>query len=101
DLVDAAELQPIVELYTGLGYEVLQTAAVEGIGIGRLRNALQGRETVVGGQSGVGKSSLLNAVQPGLGLRTGAVSDDSGKGRHTTRVAELIPLEGGGWIVDT
>ncbi len=101
DLVDAADLQPVAELYRGLGYAVIQTAATQGAGIGELREMLVGQETVVGGQSGVGKSSLLNAVQPGLGLRTSHVSDDSGKGRHTTRVAELIPLEQGGWIVDT
>ncbi len=60
-----------------------------------------GKATVLTGQSGVGKSSLLNAIQPGLGLRTATVSHDSGKGRHTTRVAELVPLECGGWVVDT
>ncbi len=101
DLVDAADLQPVAALYAGLGYDVILTAATHGTGIGQLREKLLGQETVVGGQSGVGKSSLLNAVQPGLGLRTSHVSDDSGKGRHTTRVAELIPLEQAGWIVDT
>ncbi|MBX3438512.1 MAG: ribosome small subunit-dependent GTPase A [Planctomycetaceae bacterium] len=101
DLVEPAEIQPFIELYQGLGYEILATSATTGVGIDRLREQLCGKETVVGGQSGVGKSSLLNAVQPGMSLRTGQVSDDSGKGRHTTRVAELLPLQGGGWIVDT
>lgn len=101
DLATPAELQPFQDLYTGLGYPVHCTSAVQETGIERLREQLLGKETVVGGQSGVGKSSLLNAVQAGLALRTGHVSDDSGKGRHTTRVAELIPLDGGGWIVDT
>lgn len=101
DLAETGQLLPIVELYEALGYDVLQTAATHGTGIDQLRERLSHRETVVGGQSGVGKSSLLNAVQPGLGLRTNQVSDESGKGRHTTRVAELIPLEAGGWIVDT
>jgi ribosome biogenesis GTPase len=67
----------------------------------RLRALLRGRETVVSGQSGVGKSSLLNAVQPGLGRRIGEVSGETGKGRHTTRVAELLPLSFGGWVIDT
>lgn len=101
DLAEVGALEPIVALYRGLGYAVHVTSVVRGTGVEPLRQELLGRETVVGGQSGVGKSSLLNAIQPGLKLRTGQVSSDSGKGRHTTRVAELIPLEGGGWIVDT
>ena len=67
----------------------------------RLRELLRGRATVFSGQSGVGKSSLLNAVQPGLGLRVRAVSEVTQKGRHTTTTAELIPLATGGWVVDT
>ncbi|MCA9074693.1 MAG: ribosome small subunit-dependent GTPase A [Planctomycetaceae bacterium] len=101
DLVDQEELHPIIELYTGLGYDVITTVATDAVGIEALREMLVGRETVFAGQSGVGKSSLLNAVQPGLGLRTSQVSDDSGKGRHTTRTTELIPLAGGGWVADT
>jgi ribosome biogenesis GTPase len=101
DLVEPAVIEPVVALYRDLGYRILMVSATTGMGIDLLRDALSGRETVAVGQSGVGKSSLLNAVQPGLGLRTRSVSDDSGKGRHTTRVAELMPLAGGGWIVDT
>jgi ribosome biogenesis GTPase len=56
---------------------------------------------VFSGQSGVGKTSLLNAIQSGLGRLTSHVSDDTGKGRHTTRVAELVPLDSGGWVIDT
>jgi ribosome biogenesis GTPase len=80
---------------------VLLASASTGAGIDELRHLLQGRETVVSGQSGVGKSSLLNAVQPGLRLRTATVSIDSRKGRHTTTSASLIKLEFGGWVVDT
>lgn len=101
DLVEPARIEPIVALYRDLGYRIITVSATACIGIDLLRDALAGRETVAVGQSGVGKSSLLNAVQPGLGLRTKSVSDDSGKGRHTTRVAEVMPLAGGGWIVDT
>lgn len=101
DLVNADELESIVDLYTGLGYDIVRTVATGDVGIETLRRLLIGRETVFAGQSGVGKSSLLNAVQPGLGLRTSHVSDDSGKGRHTTRTTELIPLDSGGWVADT
>jgi ribosome biogenesis GTPase / thiamine phosphate phosphatase len=101
DLADVVALQPIVGLYARLGYEVLLTSAITGGGIDRLRALLIGRETVFAGQSGVGKTSLLNTLQPDLGRRTSHVSAESGKGRHTTRVAELIALEAGGWVVDT
>ena len=79
----------------------LLTSAATGAGIGRLRERLTGRETVFSGQSGVGKSSLLNAISPGLGLRVREVSDVNQKGRHTTTTAQLIKLDCGGWVVDT
>ncbi|WP_437202323.1 ribosome small subunit-dependent GTPase A [Planctomicrobium sp. SH664] len=101
DLGDQTRLQPIIGQYAQLGYETLLTNALTGAGLPQLRRLLRNRETVFTGQSGVGKSSLLNAVQPGLGRSVGDVSSDSGKGRHTTRVTELLPLEGGGWVVDT
>ena len=101
DSIDPAHLQPLIGQYAQLGCEVVLTSATRGDGIDRLRQLLHGKSTVLTGQSGVGKSSLLNVVQPGLGLRTATVSEDTGKGCHTTRVAELIPLTGGGWVVDT
>jgi ribosome biogenesis GTPase len=101
DLVDLVELQPIIGLYSRLGYPVVPTSTVDGTGIVRLRQRLVGHQTVFTGQSGVGKSSLLNAVQPGLALRTGDVSQVTQKGRHTTRSAELLQLHAGGWVVDT
>lgn len=101
DLADIIALQPLVGLYSRLGYQILLTSAATGGGVDRLRSLLVARETVFAGQSGVGKTSLLNAIQPDLGRRTSHVSAESGKGRHTTRVAELIALEGGGWVVDT
>ncbi len=101
DSIEPAHLQPIIGQYAQLGCEVVLTSATRGDGIDRLRQLMNGKATVLTGQSGVGKSSLLNAVQPGLGLRTATVSADSGKGRHTTRVAELVPLTSGGWVVDT
>jgi ribosome biogenesis GTPase len=101
DLGDAVALQPIAGIYARIGYDVVLTSAARGLGLMRLRQLLRGRQAVFAGQSGVGKSSLLNALQPDLALRTGEVSGDSGKGRHTTRVAELIPLGGDAWVIDT
>ena len=101
DLVDAAALQPIAGLYAQLGYDVVLASAATQAGIGRMRQLLMDRETVFAGQSGVGKSSLLNALQPGLLRHTAVVSAWTQKGRHTTRRAELLQLEHGGWVVDT
>jgi len=101
DLANPADLQPLVGVYSQLGYRVLLVSAIKGWGIDALRRLLVGRETAVTGQSGVGKSSLLNVLQPGLDLRVQTVSDETEKGRHTTSTAELIPLSVGGFIVDT
>ncbi len=101
DLVEPADLMPIVGVYAQLGYDVLLVSAETGIGVNRLRDRLASEESVVTGQSGVGKSSLLNAVEPGLHLRVQEVSDETQKGRHTTTTAELIPLSFGGYVVDT
>jgi ribosome biogenesis GTPase len=90
--------------YERIGYDVLYTAAKGGIGIEELRGRLAGRLSIVTGPSGVGKSTLLNALQPGLQLATGEVSSaEEGKGKHTTTHAELLPLEGpeGGYVADT
>lgn len=101
DLADRGALQKVAALYSRCGCDVVLASARDGTGLTWLRTLLADRETVLAGQSGVGKSSLLNAVQPGLALRTAEVSDESRKGRHTTRTARLIPLAGGGWVVDT
>ena len=101
DLGDRAELQEVAGIYRHIGYDVVLASVVTGEGIADLQALLAGHESVFTGQSGVGKSTLINAVDAGLQLRTGAVSPDSGKGRHTTRVAALLPLAAGGWIVDT
>ena len=101
DLVPLADLQPLIGVYGQLGYEVLLLSAATGFGADVLRRRVQGRESVVAGQSGVGKSSLLNAIEPGLDLRVRAVSEENEKGRHTTSVAQLIPLAAGGYVVDT
>lgn len=101
DLVEPATLQPLVGVYSQMGYQVLILSAKTGFGVDRFRRALKGRQSVVAGQSGVGKSSLLNAVDPELGLRVRAVSADTQKGRHATSGARLLPLADGGYVVDT
>jgi ribosome biogenesis GTPase len=101
DLADPAELQVLCGIYGQIGYDVLLVSAAEKLGIDHLQARLRQRQTVFAGQSGVGKSSLLNALQPGLGLRTAEVSDWTRKGKHTTRNAELFEFDFGGWVVDT
>jgi ribosome biogenesis GTPase len=101
DLVDPADYQPLLGLYSQLGIPTLLTSAASGMGIERLRRLLRDRETVFSGQSGVGKSSLLNALQPGLELHVREISESTQKGRHTTTTAELLRLDFGGWVVDT
>lgn len=108
DLVDPAKLAPLVGVYGQLGYSVLAMSAVTGVGIEQLQGLIRGKQSVVAGQSGVGKSSLLNCIQPDLSLRVRAVSEENSKGRHTTTAALLIPLESvsgddrdAGYIVDT
>jgi ribosome biogenesis GTPase len=91
----------VVERYRELEYTVIPTSTTEGVGIDALRDELRGKTSVVVGMSGVGKSSLLNAIQPGLGRRTGDVSESSGRGQHTTTTAELVRLHCGGYVVDT
>ena len=101
DLVDPADLQPVIGVWGQLGYPVLLMSVKDGINIDSLKDFVTGKDSVVTGQSGVGKSSILNAIQDGLDLRVSRVSSDNNKGRHTTTTAELIPLDVGGHIVDT
>ena len=101
DLVGEERARALFATYERIGYRVLYTSAASGQGIDELRGLLAGRISVVTGKSGVGKSSLFNAVKPGLGLAVAEVSEAHGKGRHTTRVAELIALDGGGYLADT
>lgn len=101
DLIDPVEFQPMVGNYSQLGIPTLLTSAETGMGLDRLRRLLKDRQSVISGQSGVGKSSLLNALQPGLGLAVREVSDVNQKGKHTTTTAQLLQLDFGGWVVDT
>ena len=93
--------QQVFGLYVDLGYPVIYTSASTGLGIDELHQQLISKLSVLAGPSGVGKSSLLNALQPGLGLAAREVSQTTGKGRHTTRVRELLPLVEGGYVADT
>jgi ribosome biogenesis GTPase len=101
DLVEPRQAQEVFQLYEAIGYQVLYTSAKSGAGINELRSQLQGKLSVLAGSSGVGKSSLLNAIQPDLGLRVREVSQATEKGLHTTRHVELVPLEMGGYVADT
>ncbi|MBX3416214.1 MAG: ribosome small subunit-dependent GTPase A [Pirellulaceae bacterium] len=101
DLVDVAELQPLVGVWAQLGYPVVLVSTVTGQGVDRLRHLLAGKDSVVAGQSGVGKSSLLNSLEPGLTRRVATVSEENSKGRHTTTTAELVRLSFGGHLIDT
>ncbi|MGA2034581.1 MAG: ribosome small subunit-dependent GTPase A [Thermoguttaceae bacterium] len=101
DLVDIASLEPLVGVYSRMGYQVLLLSARTGFGIERFARLIAGRESVLAGQSGVGKSSLLNAVDLALELRVAAVSEETEKGRHTTTTARLLAAGCGGYVVDT
>ncbi len=101
DLTGIERARQLFQRYADIGYRVIYTSAQTGEGIAALRECLQGKLSVLTGSSGVGKSSLLNALQPGLGLQVREVSQATGKGMHTTRHAELFPLDGGGYVADT
>lgn len=101
DLTGLQEARVLFDVYQQIGYPVLYTSAVVDEGVDELRDALRGKISAFVGPSGVGKTSLLNAMQPGLGLRVREVSQSTSKGRHTTVVPQLVPLDAGGWVADT
>jgi ribosome biogenesis GTPase len=100
DLVKPKSAREEFGEYDRIGYPVFYTSAIKGRGVRKLRRELKDRISIFAGPSGTGKSTLLNAVQPGLGLRTEEVSE-VGLGAHTTVLRELLPLEGGGYVADT
>ena len=89
------------KLYTSLGYPTFSVSALEGIGIDELRNVLAGKVNLFSGHSGVGKSALINALDPLLTIKTGEISSYHSKGMHTTTFAEMHPLSFGGYMIDT
>jgi ribosome biogenesis GTPase len=88
-------------MYEDIGHQVISCSAIAEGGHEEFKNLLKNKTTLVAGQSGVGKSTLINAIQPGLALRTDEISDHSGKGQHTTTFAEMFTLDFGGYIIDT
>jgi ribosome biogenesis GTPase len=104
DLYDEADMERFEEMkaiYGGIGYGILLTSVPDKTGLETLKNILKDKTTLMSGQSGVGKSTLVNAIQPQLELRTGEISDYSGKGQHTTTFAEMFELDFGGRLIDT
>jgi len=104
DLVDASSplsAKEIFGLYESIGYRVLYTSTKTGAGVDELHNTLKNKISALAGPSGVGKSSLLNEIQPGLGLAVNEISKVMDKGRHTTVTRQMFPLVGGGYVADT
>ncbi len=101
DEEDEAIFDFLKEVYESIGYPVFNVSATDGHGIDQLKIHLKDKISLVGGQSGVGKSTIINAILPGIELRTDELSDYSGKGQHTTTFAEMFPLPDGGYIIDT
>lgn len=105
DLLDSAEekeyLEGVAYLYRSIGYDVMELSATLGTGVEELRKKLSGKVSLFSGNSGVGKSTLINALMPGLKLRTAEISENHDTGMHTTTFSEMFPLPEGGWIIDT
>lgn len=92
---------PTLQMYRSLGYPAIATSATQGTGLDELRELLKDKTSVLAGQSGVGKSSLLSQVDPDLDLKALRISKKTGKGQHTTKTASLLPLSTGGFVIDT
>ena len=101
DLQDAEAVAEFRAVYEGAGYRVLEVSAQEGRGVEAVRELLAGRTTLVSGNSGVGKSTLIQTIDPSLDIRTGEISDSHHKGRHTTTFSTMYPLAEGGAVIDT
>ena len=89
------------EIYESAGYRVIDISATEGIGIDSIKSMLEGKVTLISGNSGVGKSTLISTIYPDLDIRTGEISDSFHKGKHTTTFSTMYPVESGGYIIDT
>lgn len=100
ELIGLEAAQQKFGFYRELGYAIIYTSAKEKMGIEELRATLTGKLSALAGPSGVGKSSLMNLIQPGLGIAVGEISLALNKGKHTTNFRQLHPLLGGGWVAD-
>ena len=98
---DRELLEAVAHLYRSIGYHVITTSTVTGEGIDELRTTMRDKLTLIAGNSGVGKSSIINALVPGVSLRVGDVSQIHHTGMHTTTFSEMVTLPGGGFLIDT
>ena len=104
DLLDEEQRERqthLISIYNDIGYRCIETSAVTGFGLDAIRNAMQGRISLLSGNSGVGKSTIINALLPGVNLRTAEISRANNTGAHTTTFSEMLPLDGGGYLIDT
>lgn len=104
DLLSAEELhyqEMMMQLYDTIGYQCVSVSAIEGTGLVTLHDLMKGKITLLSGHSGVGKSTLINSLLPGVNLRTSEISDAHNTGMHTTTFSEMLKLPDGGWLIDT
>ncbi|WP_295936014.1 ribosome small subunit-dependent GTPase A [uncultured Alistipes sp.] len=101
DLQDAEAVAEFREIYEGAGYDVLEVSVTENTGVEAVHELLMGKTTLLSGNSGVGKSTLIHAIDPSLDIRTGEISESHHKGRHTTTFSTMYPLAEGGAVIDT
>ena len=104
DLLSAEELhyqEMMMQLYDTIGYQCVSVSAIEGTGLDTLHDLMKEKITLLSGHSGVGKSTLINSLLPGVNLRTSEISDAHNTGMHTTTFSEMLKLPGGGWLIDT